>query len=81
MAQNRYILDFKGPLPLPAGDLDVIRSKTNLLNSGRKTLLVEVEHDDVVQELARILPNWTVKKELIYPVPTTRPRVEKPPKP
>ena len=81
MARNRYILNFKGTLPLPTDDLDVIRSRTNLLDTSRKTLLVEVDHDDVVQELARVLPNWTMQEETVYPVPTTRPTVEKPPEP
>jgi hypothetical protein len=81
MGLNRYTLNFKGKLPLPPDDLALIRSKTNLLDTGRKTVLVEVEHDDVVQELARILPDWTLQEERIYPIPTTRPSVEKPPEP
>jgi hypothetical protein len=80
MALNRYILNFKGNLPLPANDLELVRSRTNLLDTGRKTLLVEVQ-DEAVQELARILPDWTMQKEIVYPIPTTRPTAEKPPKP
>ena len=36
---------------------------------------------EVMYELARKLPDWTVKKETHYAIPTTRPKVQKPPKP
>lgn len=81
MAQDRYILNFKGSPPLPADDMRLIRSKTHLVDTSRKTLLVEVNEDEVIYELARKLPDWTVKKETQYAVPTTRPQVKKPPKP
>lgn len=81
MALNRYILNFKGSSPLPAADMRLIRAKTNLLDASRKTLLVEVKEDEAVYELARQLPDWTVEREIHYSVPTTRPDVQKPPKP
>jgi hypothetical protein len=81
MAQDRYILNFKGSPPLPPDDVRLIRSKTHLLDASRKTMLVEVNEDAVIYELARKLPDWTVKKETHYAVPTTRPNVQKPPKP
>ncbi|AQG78469.1 hypothetical protein [Spirosoma montaniterrae] len=80
MAQDRYILNFKGSPPLPADDVRLIRAKSHVVDSSRKTLLVEVQEDEVVYELARKLPDWTVKKETQYAVPTTRPRVKKTPK-
>lgn len=80
MAQDRYILNFKGSPPLPADDMRLIRAKTNLVDASRKTLLVEVHEDEAIYELARRLPDWTVKKETQYAVPTTRPKVKKPPK-
>ena len=80
MAQDRYILNFKGSPPIPADDMRLIRAKTNLLDTSRKTLLVEVKEDEAIYELARNLPDWTVKKETHYPIPTTRPKVQKPPK-
>lgn len=81
MAQDRYVLNFKGSPPLPADDMRLIRSKTHLVDQGRKTLLVEVNEDEAIYELARRLPDWTVKKETQYAVPTTRPKIQKPPKP
>lgn len=81
MAQDRYILNFKGSPPLPADDMRLIRSKTRLVDASRKTLLVEVKEDEAIYELAQKLPDWTVKKETHYAVPTTRPTVKKPPKP
>ncbi|MFD2570575.1 hypothetical protein ACFSUS_08025 [Spirosoma soli] len=81
MAQDRYILNFKGSPPLPAEDMRLIKSKANLVDASRKTLLVEVNEDEVIYELARKLPDWTVKKETQYAIPTTRPKVRKPPKP
>ncbi len=81
MAQDRYILNFKGSPPLPVDDIRLIRCKTHLVDTSRKTLLVEVNEDEVIYELARKLPDWTVKKETQYAVPTTRPQVKKPPKP
>ena len=80
MAQDRYILNFKGSPPLPADDMRLIRAKTHLLDASRKTLLVEVNEDEGVYELAQKLPGWTVTKETHHPVPTTRPAVRKPPK-
>ena len=81
MAQDRYILNFKGSPPLPADDMRLIRAKTHLLDASRKTLLVEVNEDEGVYELARKLPGWTVTKEAHHPIPTTHPTVHKPPKP
>lgn len=81
MAQDRYILNFKGNPPLPADDVRLIQAKSNIVDSSRKTMLVEVNEDEAVYELARKLPDWTVKKETHYAVPSTRPKVEKPPKP
>ncbi len=80
MAQDRYILNFKGSPPLPADDVRLIRAKSHIIDSSRKTLLVEVQEDEVAYELTRKLPDWTVKKETQYAVPTTRPKVKKPPK-
>ncbi len=80
MAQDRYILNFKGSSAMPADDMRLIRARTNLLDASRKTLLVEVKEEAVAYELARKLPGWTVKKETHYAVPTTRPKVEKLPK-
>ncbi len=80
MAQERYILNFKGSPPLPADDMRLIRAKTNLVDASRKTLLVEVKEDEAIYELARKLPDWTVKKETLITVPTTRPKVKKSPK-
>ncbi len=81
MAQDRYILNFNGNPPLPADDMRLIRAKTHLLDASWKTLLVEVNEDEGVYELARKLPGWTVTKETHRPVPTTRPTARKPPKP
>lgn len=80
MAHGRYILNFKGVPPLPADDMKLIRSKTQLVDASRKTLLVEGNEETVMNELARKLPQWTVSKESCYTVPTTRPAVQKPPK-
>ncbi len=80
MAQERYILNFKGSPPLPADDMRLIRSKTHLVDASRKTLLVEVNEGEAIYELARKLPEWTVKKETQYIVPTVRPAVQKAPK-
>lgn len=80
MAQDRYILNFKGSLPLPDDDVRLIRAKSQVIDSSRKTLLVEVQEPDVVYELTRKLPDWSVKKETQYAIPTTRPSVKKPPK-
>lgn len=79
MAQDRYVLNFKGTPPLPADDLRLINAKTHLVDASRKTLLVEVAEDEVIYELARKLPDWTVRKETHYTVPTTRPTVQRPP--
>ncbi|UFH54325.1 hypothetical protein [Spirosoma sp. KNUC1025] len=81
MAQDRYILNFKGSLPLPDSDMQLIRSKTNLIDASRKTLLVEPKDDALMYELARELPDWTVKKEILYTIPSPNPTVLKPPKP
>ena len=81
MAQDRYILNFKGSPPLPDADMRLIRSKTHLVDASRKTLLVEAKEDGIMHELARKLPDWTVKKEIQYAIPTTHPRVQKPPQP
>ncbi|RYC71648.1 hypothetical protein [Spirosoma sordidisoli] len=81
MAQDRYILNFKGTPPLPADDIRLIRAKSNVVDSSRKTLLVEVNEEEAVYELTRRLTDWTVKKETHYAVPTTRPKVQKPPRP
>ena len=81
MSQDRYILNFNGNPPLPDGDMQVIRSKTNLVDSSRKTLLVELKADTALYDLARELPDWTVKKETQYAIPTTHPKVMKPPTP
>ena len=81
MAQDRYILNFKGNSPLPDDDMRLICSKAHVVDTSRKALLVEVKEDEVAYELARKLPDWTVKKEVQYAIPTTRPKVQKPPKP
>lgn len=80
MAQERYILNFKGSPPLPADDMRLIQSKTHLVDASRKTLLVEVNEAEVIYELSRKLPDWTVKKETQYAVPTVRPQIRKVPK-
>ncbi|WP_147367892.1 hypothetical protein [Fibrisoma montanum] len=79
MAQARYILNFKGTPPFPLDDLRLIRDASQVLDSGRKTLLIEVE-EDTAYELARKLPDWTVKKETRYAIPSTRPQVKRPPR-
>ena len=66
---------------MPADDIRLIQSKTRLVDTSRKTVLVEVNEDEAIYELARKLPGWTVKKETKYTIPTTRPKVQKPPKP
>lgn len=81
MAQDRYILNFTGDTPLPADDLRLIRAKSHVVDTSRKALLVEVNEDEVAYELARKLPDWTVKKEAQYTVPSTRPKVQNPPRP
>lgn len=80
MAHRRYILNFKGTPPLPADDLRLIRDKSHVVDSSRKTLLVEVQEEAAAYELARKLPDWTVKQETYYTVPSTRQRVKRPPK-
>lgn len=73
-------MNFKGTERLPDDDLRLIRSKGQIVDASRKTLLVEVHEEQAAYELARKLPNWTVKKEVIYPVPSTRPLVMHAPK-
>jgi hypothetical protein len=80
MAYGRYIFNFKGVPPLPADDIKLIQSKTQLVDASRKTLLVEGSDDTVMNELAQKLPQWTVSKETCYNVPTTKPNVQKSPK-
>ncbi|QJW91317.1 hypothetical protein HNV11_19010 [Spirosoma taeanense] len=81
MAQERYILHFKGDLPLPAEDLQLIQAKTQLIDASQKALLVELNAEEDPDELAGQLAGWTVSKESHYPIPTTRPTVRKPPEP
>ncbi len=81
MAQDRYILNFKGDSPLPVDDMRLICSKANVIDTSRKALLIEVNETEVAYELARKLPGWTVKKEAQYAVPSTRMKVQKPPRP
>ena len=81
MAQDRYILNFNGNPPLPDDDMRLIRSTTNLVDATRKTLIVEAQEDGVINDLARQLPDWTVRKEIQYTIPTTRPQVQEPYKP
>ncbi|GAB4017317.1 hypothetical protein [Spirosoma koreense] len=79
MAQNRYILTFKGNLPMPDNDLRLIRAQTRVVDSSRKALLIEADDEDAVADLGNKLSDWTVAKEGSYPIPSTRQTVRKPP--
>jgi len=78
---SRYILNFKGNSSFPEDDLQLIRSKTQLIDTSHKSLLVEVNEEQVMDDLAEQLPNWTISRENRYPIPSTRPTVRKPPEP
>lgn len=68
----RYLFAFNGPLPLPANDLRLIQQQTQLLDTSRRTVLVEVDAEQNIQRLAQQLPDWTVSTENFTPVPGTR---------
>jgi len=68
----RYLFAFNGPLPLPADDLRLIEQQTQLLDTSRRTVLVEVNTEHQIQSLAQQLPNWTVSAENFTPVPGTK---------
>ncbi|WP_338874843.1 hypothetical protein WBJ53_04405 [Spirosoma sp. SC4-14] len=76
---SRYILNFQGISPLPEDDLQLIRTKTQVIDTSHQSVLVEVTSEQVMHELAGQLPNWTVSQETSYPIPSTRPTIRKPP--
>ncbi|QJD80261.1 hypothetical protein [Spirosoma rhododendri] len=73
----RYLLAFNGPLPLPPDDLRLIGQQAQLLDTSRRTVLVETDADHRIHKLASQLPNWTISPETITPLPTTRPAIRK----
>ncbi len=75
----RYLFAFNGPLPLPADDLRLIEQQTQLLDTSRRTVLVEADAEQRVQRLAQQLPDWTVSPETTLPIPSTRPTVRNKP--
>ncbi len=75
----RYLFAFNGPLPLPADDLRLIEQQTQLLDTSRRTVLVEAEAEQHIQHLAQQLPDWTVSPESVIPIPSTRPTVRNKP--
>jgi hypothetical protein len=75
----RYLLAFNGPLPLPPDDLRLIGQQAQLLDTSRRTVLVEADAGHGIQQLAQQLPDWTVSPETVVPIPSTQPVVRKRP--
>ncbi|PRY44116.1 hypothetical protein CLV58_10385 [Spirosoma oryzae] len=75
----RYLFAFNGPLPLPADDLRLIQQQTQLLDTSRRTVLVDADTEQHIQSLAQQLPDWTVSPEIVVPIPGTRPTVRSTP--
>lgn len=75
----RYLLAFNGTLPLPPDDLRLIGQQAQLLDTSRRTVLVEADAEHGIHQLARQLPDWTVSPETVVPIPTTQPAVRKRP--
>ena len=73
---TRYTLLYKGKDSPTSKELEQVGAKVNILDSSRKTLLVETTKH-TTDELIHQLPDWVVEQDYTYPIPTTQPDIKK----
>ena len=76
---NRYLLRYAGETTPPAEDIERIRLTADVLDTSRKTVLVETDQPKNLKALVDELADWSFKPEQVYKIPTTRPEVKKGP--
>ena len=73
MSTGRYILRFRGKGPIPANDVESIRSLKglNVVDSTSRMLLVEAPKDEL-KSLIASMPEWILSEERTVPLPDSR---------
>ncbi len=81
MPTGRYILRYRGSGPIPAQDVERIRSLdgVKVVDSTPRMLLVEAP-PDVLKRLVGSEPQWVLTEEQMIPPPETRRKIQRGPR-
>ena len=76
MATSRFILRFRGSGPIPAKDVERIRSlpDLNIIDSTSRMLLVDAPQDKLKSFISS-MPKWIMSEERIVSLPDPRPKI------
>jgi hypothetical protein len=77
IAMSRFILRYTARRPMPAADLERIRSAPDvtLLDSSSSRMLLVQAPPEALQRLVESLPGWTCAPEQTIPLPGPRPKI------
>ena len=80
MPTGRYILRYRGEGPIPALDVERIRSLdgVKVVDSTPRMLLVEAP-PDVLKQLVGSKPQWVLTEERMIPLPDTKRKIRQDP--
>lgn len=71
---TRYVLRYTGRGPVPTADLARVRRRARVVDTGDRTLLVEVSADRA-DALVESMPGWVGAPETVVHLDPVRPRV------
>lgn len=74
---NRFLLRYAGKSVPPVYDIDRIGSAAKVIDRSRTTVLVETDQPQELEQLISELPDWSVKPEQHYGMPTPVPHIKK----
>jgi len=76
MPTGRFILRFRGSGPIPAKDVEHLRSlpDVNIIDSTARMLLVDAPQDKL-KAFINLTPEWIMSEERTIPLPDPRPRI------
>ena len=82
MARSRFVLRYRGQGAAPDADVAKVAELPSaaVVDASPRMLLVESD-PDALQELVDALPGWVMAPEQHFPIPDTRKKVVRPPRP
>ena len=72
---KRYIFSFTGQGQAPEADLQLLRDCTNVVDTSRRAVLVELATRKILHDLTARLSEWSVSEEKFIPIPSVEYRI------